>query len=96
MTMLVKLDQSHNWRLKYHLQMPHGTMTDPNGLCQFKGVYHVFHQYEPRWPREAGHGWGHWSSPDPSGRRRSSICSCSFLPFRVPAMQYGILPYSIP
>ena len=64
MTMLVKLDQSHNWRLKYHLQMPHGTMTDPNGLCQFKGTYHVFHQYEPRWPREWGHGWGHWSSPD--------------------------------
>ena len=64
MTMLVKLDQSHNWRLKYHLQMPHGTMTDPNGLCQFKGIYHVFHQYEPRWPREWGHGWGHWSSPD--------------------------------
>ena len=64
MTMLVKLDQSHNWRLRYHLQMPSGNMTDPNGLCQFKGTYHVFHQYEPRWPREMGHGWGHWSSPD--------------------------------
>ncbi|MBR3234799.1 MAG: glycoside hydrolase family 32 protein, partial [Atopobiaceae bacterium] len=64
MTMLVKLVQSHNWRLKFHLQMPHGTMTDPNGLSHFKGVYHIFHQYEPRWPREWGHGWGHWSSPD--------------------------------
>ncbi len=64
MTMLVKLDQSHNWRLRYHLQCPSGNITDPNGLSQFKGVYHIFHQYEPRWPREAGHGWGHWSSPD--------------------------------
>ena len=64
MTMLVKLDQHHNWRLKYHLQMPDGNITDPNGLSHFKGVYHIFHQYEPRWPREAGHGWGHWSSPD--------------------------------
>ncbi len=64
MAMLVKLDQAHNWRLRYHLQVPHGALTDPNGLCQFKGIYHVFHQYEPRWPRERGHGWGHWSSRD--------------------------------
>jgi len=64
MTMLVKLDQHHNWRLRYHLQCPSGNITDPNGLSHFKGVYHIFHQYEPRWPREMGHGWGHWSSPD--------------------------------
>ncbi|MBQ9006213.1 MAG: sucrose-6-phosphate hydrolase, partial [Atopobiaceae bacterium] len=64
MTMLVRLDPSHNWRLKYHLQMPDGNLTDPNGLSQFKGVYHIFHQYEPRWPKDMGHGWGHWSSPD--------------------------------
>ena len=31
MTMLVKLDQSHNWRLRYHLQCPSGNITDPNG-----------------------------------------------------------------
>ena len=64
MTMLYKLDPSHNWRLKYHLQMPDGNLTDPNGLSHFKGVYHIFHQYEPRWPKDMGHGWGHWSSPD--------------------------------
>ena len=64
MTMLVRLDPSHNWRLKYHLQMPDGNLTDPNGLSQFKGTYHIFHQYEPRWPKDMGHGWGHWSSPD--------------------------------
>ena len=64
MTMLVKLDQHHNWRLRYHLQCPSGNITDPNGLSHFQGTYHIFHQYEPRWPREMGHGWGHWSSPD--------------------------------
>ena len=64
MTMLYKLDPSHNWRLRYHLHMPDGNLTDPNGLCQYKGIYHVFHQYEPRWPKDMGHGWGHWSSPD--------------------------------
>ena len=64
MTMLYKLDPSHNWRLKYHVQMPDGNLTDPNGLSHFKGVYHIFHQYEPRWPKDMGHGWGHWSSPD--------------------------------
>lgn len=62
--MLIKLDQSHNWRLRYHLQMPNGNMTDPNGLCYFKGEYHIFHQYIPRWPKQGGTGWGHWVSPD--------------------------------
>lgn len=62
--MLVNLNQFHNWRLRYHLQLPNGVMADPNGLCQFNGTYHIFHQYEPRWPQSWGHGWGHWSSPD--------------------------------
>lgn len=63
MAMLINLDAKHNWRLKYHLQAPNGNITDPNGLCYFKGLYHVFHQYVPRWPKR-GHGWGHWTSPD--------------------------------
>ncbi len=53
----------HNWRLRWHLQTPTGGLTDPNGLMQFKGIYHFFHQYTPRWPAD-GHGWGHWTSPD--------------------------------
>ena len=44
MAMLINLDAKHNWRLKYHLQAPNGNITDPNGLCYFKGLYHVFHQ----------------------------------------------------
>ena len=52
MAMLINLFPKHNWRLRHHLQAPSGNITDPNGLSQFKGVYHIFHQYEPRWPRE--------------------------------------------
>jgi len=57
------LDRKHNWRLNFHLQTPIGWLSDPNGLCQFDGTYHIFHQYSPRWPYNA-HGWGHWASPD--------------------------------
>ena len=64
MQMFYNLDyRQHNWRLGFHLQTPTGWLSDPNGLCQFNGEYHIFHQYAPRWPW-AGHGWGHWSSPD--------------------------------
>ena len=63
MAMKFDLDPKHNWRMRFHLQTPLGWLSDPNGLCQFDGVYHVFHQYSPRWPYN-GHGWGHWASPD--------------------------------
>ena len=64
MQMHVNLDyRQHNWRLGFHLQTAVGWLSDPNGLCQFNGEYHIFHQYAPRWPW-AGHGWGHWTSTD--------------------------------
>ena len=64
MQMHVNLDyRQHNWRLAFHLQTPTGWLSDPNGLCQFNGEYHIFHQYAPRWPW-AGHGWAHWVSRD--------------------------------
>ncbi|MGM0974644.1 MAG: glycoside hydrolase family 32 protein [Bacillota bacterium] len=52
------------FRLKYHLMPPVGLLNDPNGLIQFKGVYHVFYQWNPF---ETAHGakyWGHYSSND--------------------------------
>ena len=64
MQMHVNLDfKQHNWRLGFHLQTAIGWLSDPNGLCQFNGEYHIFHQYAPRWPWP-GHGWGHWTSTD--------------------------------
>ena len=34
-------------RLTHHLMPPTGWLNDPNGLCYFKGRYHVFFQYAP-------------------------------------------------
>lgn len=53
------------WRQGYHLMPATGWLNDPNGLCQFRGVYHVFHQYSPAWPSPGSlRGWGHFSSVD--------------------------------
>lgn len=51
-------------RLTHHLMPPTGWMNDPNGLCYFKGRYHVFFQYAP-FDAEGGlKFWGHYSSED--------------------------------
>ncbi len=53
------------WRCGFHITPPTGWLNDPNGLCQFHGVYHVFHQYSPAWPEpDAPRGWGHAVSRD--------------------------------
>ena len=39
-------------------------MNDPNGLCQFKSVYHAFYQYTPEWPANELRFWGHAVSKD--------------------------------
>ncbi|WP_461197814.1 glycoside hydrolase family 32 protein [Enterococcus sp. N249-2] len=53
------------WRLVYHLMPETGWMNDPNGLCQFNGTVHFYHQYVPQ---EAAGGlaphWGHKTSTD--------------------------------
>jgi len=55
---------SDPWRLKYHLMPPVGWLNDPNGLCQFNGIYHIFYQYSPDIPYGAHKGWGHYSTKD--------------------------------
>ncbi len=34
-------------RLHYHLMPRIGWLNDPNGLCQYHGVYHIYYQYDP-------------------------------------------------
>ena len=52
------------WRQRFHLMPPCGWMNDPNGLCWYRGQYHVCYQYSP-FNIGGGLGfWGHWSSPD--------------------------------
>lgn len=43
---------------------PSGWMNDPNGLCYYKGFYHVFFQYAPKDPKGKVRYWGHYISKD--------------------------------
>lgn len=52
------------WRPEYHLSPPVGWLNDPNGLCYFRGEYHVFYQYAPFSPEGGVKFWGHYKSPD--------------------------------
>lgn len=51
-------------RLTHHLMPPTGWLNDPNGLCYFKGRYHVFFQYAPFDVKGGLKFWGHYSSED--------------------------------
>ena len=54
-----------DWRQALHLEPPQGWLNDPNGLCFFRGLYHVFFQYSPdSADGTSAKGWGHWQSPD--------------------------------
>ena len=52
------------YRLTFHLMPPSGWMNDPNGLCYYKGKYHVFFQYAPENPVGTTRYWGHYISSD--------------------------------
>jgi len=53
---------SDPYRPLYHFSPPENVMNDPNGLCQWRGRYHLFYQFKP-----TGQGrvhWGHTVSDD--------------------------------
>lgn len=52
------------YRQAFHLMPPAGWLNDPNGLCYFRGNYHVFYQYGPFDPTGGVKMWGHYRSPD--------------------------------
>ena len=59
------IDNNTKWRQKLHIEPPKGWLNDPNGLCFFKGEYHVYFQYSPDSPKGAGRKcWGHYKSAD--------------------------------
>lgn len=59
-----KTAQTDRFRQKLHLMPPVGWLNDPNGLCQFNGVYHAFFQYSPFNPEGGLKMWGHCTSKD--------------------------------
>ncbi|ATD55531.1 glycoside hydrolase family 32 protein [Clostridium chauvoei] len=56
--------KNDKWRNKYHIMAPIGWINDPNGLCEFKGKYHIFYQYSPLNSEGGLKFWGHYSSKD--------------------------------
>ena len=52
------------FRLGHHLMSPVGWLNDPNGLCWYKGKYHVFFQYAPFDVEGGLKFWGHYTSED--------------------------------
>lgn len=53
------------WRQNLHIEAPEGWLNDPNGLCFFDGLYHVYFQYSPGTPKgESNRCWGHYVSAD--------------------------------
>lgn len=56
--------QNNQARASIHYEPPINWMNDPNGLCYFKGYYHLFYQYNPfGWGWDSMH-WGHAVSQD--------------------------------
>jgi len=52
------------WRPRLHIAPPVGWLNDPNGLCQYRGVYHAFYQMAPFEPEGGLKFWGHCTSRD--------------------------------
>lgn len=52
------------WRLRYHIMSDTGWLNDPNGLCHFHGIYHVYYQYSPFDVEGKIKLWGHMTSKD--------------------------------
>lgn len=63
---LMEVEQD-KFRLQYHLMPPVGFSGDPNGMCQFNGIYHIFYIYVPRAyfkEKKSPVLWGHYTTKD--------------------------------
>lgn len=50
--------------LDLHVYPETGWLNDPNGLCYYEGLYHLYFQYSPLDAKRGDIIWGHVSSPD--------------------------------
>ena len=57
----VKKDEN---RLHFQLMPPTGWMNDPNGLCEFQGINHIYFQYTPFLAGWGTKLWGHYTTTD--------------------------------
>ena len=47
MTIQRMISATDKWKQRSHLEPDEGWLNDPNGLCFYNGLYHVFFQYSP-------------------------------------------------
>lgn len=59
-----KKQQEDHYRPMLHITPPIGWLNDPNGLCQYRGVYHAFYQFAPFQVEGGLKFWGHCTSQD--------------------------------
>jgi beta-fructofuranosidase len=52
------------WNLGFHIRSPKSWLNDPNGMCQFRGTYRFFYQYNDAWPHDNQKAWGQFASSD--------------------------------
>ncbi|XP_019196235.1 PREDICTED: beta-fructofuranosidase, insoluble isoenzyme CWINV1-like [Ipomoea nil] len=55
---------NHSYRTAYHFQPPKNWMNDPNGPMIYKGIYHLFYQYNPKSAIWGNIVWAHSTSTD--------------------------------
>ena len=68
-------------RLQFHFTPERGWMNDPNGLCRYRGEWHLFYQSNPDGLSWGNMRWGHAVSKDLVRWKR--------LPVALEADQYG-------
>lgn len=61
------------WYPKFHIASNGGWINDPNGLCFYRGRWHVFYQLHPYGTQWGPMHWGHVSSADMVTWRREPI-----------------------
>jgi fructan beta-fructosidase len=57
-------EYNQTYRPQFHYSPQQNWMNDPNGLVYYKGVYHLFYQYNPQGSQWGNMSWGHATSKD--------------------------------
>jgi beta-fructofuranosidase len=65
--------RNDRWYPKFHIASNGGWINDPNGLCFYKGRWHVFYQLHPFGTQWGQCHWAHVSSADMVAWRREPI-----------------------